>query len=71
MKSTDEGCTASKLCRHETGSRAIMNSASMYDGKRYIVAVGMDQDCQLYQMKYKVTTENADETTSGSNGTLN
>ena len=45
-----------KITEHETDVYPVMNAAVVADGKNYTLAVGLDQFCQLYSLKYKVVT---------------
>ncbi|KAG1696152.1 Prolactin regulatory element-binding protein [Nymphon striatum] len=47
-------CKAKPVTRFETGTQAVMNSCVFYDGKNYAMAVGMDNFCQLYKLKWKI-----------------
>lgn len=55
---TGDKCIASMVCHHDTGSMAIMNSDNFYDGRNHTLAVGMDDECHIYNLKYKVVSPN-------------
>ncbi|XP_074642612.1 guanine nucleotide-exchange factor SEC12-like [Tubulanus polymorphus] len=46
-------CYASSVCRHTT-TDAIMNGATAYDGKTHYLAAGVEDQCQIYHLKYKL-----------------
>ena len=60
-----------RVTEHETDFYPVMNAAVVADGKNYSLAVGLDQFCQLYALKYRVVTPKKDgEGTISSNNTL-
>uniref|UniRef100_T1JHF1 Prolactin regulatory element-binding protein n=1 Tax=Strigamia maritima TaxID=126957 RepID=T1JHF1_STRMM len=46
-------CRAEPCNRYETGERVIMNCTTFRNGKNYFLAAGVDESCQLYQIKAK------------------
>ncbi|CAL1546051.1 unnamed protein product [Lymnaea stagnalis] len=56
LKSTKDGVKSTNICRHDTGSRAVMNCASYYDGRHHHLATGEDELCHTYSVKYKVVS---------------
>ncbi|XP_005098336.1 prolactin regulatory element-binding protein [Aplysia californica] len=71
VKASKQGVQSVAVCRHETGTHAVMNCASFYDGRHHHLATGEDELCRSYSVKYKVVTptkaEKAD--TDKANGT--
>jgi hypothetical protein len=47
---------AGSICRHDTGTQSIMNGCNVYDGRNHIFAAGLDDECHIYSLKYKVTS---------------
>lgn len=45
-----------KVAEHDTDVYPVMNAAVVADGKNYRLAVGLDQFCQLYTLKYRIVT---------------
>lgn len=63
----DERIKATSVTHLDTGAQAVMNSATYSDGRHHLLAIGMDNECHLYSLKYKVVqTEDkkSGETTS-------
>ncbi|XP_029649749.1 prolactin regulatory element-binding protein [Octopus sinensis] len=57
----DEGnIKSSSLSYHDTGSQAVMNSAICSDGRNHKLAVGLDDDCQVFSIRYKVVAAKED-----------
>ncbi|XP_064617266.1 prolactin regulatory element-binding protein-like [Liolophura sinensis] len=56
LKSVGDSCLASCVHSHDTGSQATMNSSAFYDGRNHVYAAGMDDECHLFSLKYKVIT---------------
>lgn len=50
----DERIKATSVTHLDTGSQAVMNSATYSDGRHHLLAIGMDNECHLYSLKYKV-----------------
>ncbi|KAL8572247.1 hypothetical protein ACOMHN_022484 [Nucella lapillus] len=68
LKQRGDKVQASSICRHDTGTDAVMNCATFYDGRNYFLACGQEEKCQLYHAKYKVITpkkENPDTSDKG------
>lgn len=55
---TKNGVSGSSIARHDTGTHAVMNSSSYYDGRNHHLATGQDEFCRTYSIKYKVVTPN-------------
>ena len=49
-------CVVEPLLQHDVGDAAPMNCAIIPSGKNFTLAAGMDDSCQLYNLKYKVLT---------------
>ncbi|GFN97213.1 prolactin regulatory element-binding protein [Plakobranchus ocellatus] len=49
--------SATSVCRHDTGIRAVMNCSSFYDGRHHHLATGEDELCGTYTVKYKVVSQ--------------
>ena len=47
---------SSSVCRHDLGDQAPMNGVSYYDGRNHLFAAGLDDECHLFKLKYKVIT---------------
>ena len=62
LKQTENQVLASSICRHDTGTDAVMNCASYYDGRNYFLACGQEEKCHLYSVKYKVITPKKETT---------
>ncbi|XP_052776236.1 prolactin regulatory element-binding protein-like [Mya arenaria] len=56
LRGTETGYQASSVCAHDVGSQAPMNGATVYDGRNHLFAAGMDDECHLFSMKYKVVS---------------
>ena len=56
MKLVKNQLVASSLCRYDTGTQAVMNCATFYDGRHHYLATGQDDECHTYSLKYKVVT---------------
>ncbi|XP_064486397.1 prolactin regulatory element-binding protein-like [Ornithodoros turicata] len=56
-------CRAEPVTRHLTGNRAIMNSTVFFHKgkKHFALAAGTDEHCQIYQMKYCLRDEIAED----------
>lgn len=54
VKQTEVGVHASSICRHDLGRQAAMNGAAVYDGRHHLFAGGLDDECHLFSLKYKV-----------------
>ncbi|XP_052255731.1 prolactin regulatory element-binding protein-like isoform X1 [Dreissena polymorpha] len=54
LRATEDGYMASSVCRHDVGPQAPMNSACAFDGRNHLLAAGMDDECHLFSIKYKV-----------------
>ncbi|XP_033737895.1 prolactin regulatory element-binding protein-like isoform X1 [Pecten maximus] len=54
VKLQDGKLQAVSICRHDTGSQAIMNGTNVYDGRHHHFAAGLDDECHVYSLKYKV-----------------
>lgn len=54
LKQTGDKVRAASICRHSLGSDAVMNCASFYDGRNFVIACGQEEKCCLYSVKYKV-----------------
>ncbi|XP_076462540.1 guanine nucleotide-exchange factor SEC12-like [Babylonia areolata] len=68
LKQRGDKVLASSICRHDTGSDAVMNCATFYDGRNHFLACGQEEKCHLYSVKYKVITpkkENQDSSDKG------
>ncbi|XP_064624555.1 prolactin regulatory element-binding protein-like [Lineus longissimus] len=59
---SDGKLQAQSAFRYDTGTSAIMNSATVDDGKRYVLAVGMEENCKVYSLKYKVAKPKPNKT---------
>ncbi|XP_052831920.1 prolactin regulatory element-binding protein [Octopus bimaculoides] len=51
---------SSSLSYHDTGSQAVMNSAIYSDGRNHKLAIGVDDDCQVFSIRYKVVAAKDD-----------
>lgn len=56
MKQTEKGFLASSVCRHDVGLQAPMNGSTVSDGKHHLFAGGLDDECHLFSLKYKIIT---------------
>ena len=56
VKQTENGFIASSICRHDVGLQAPMNGAIVSDGKHHMFAGGLDDECHLFSLKYKITS---------------
>ncbi|KAK7099887.1 guanine nucleotide-exchange factor SEC12-like [Littorina saxatilis] len=67
LKQREDKVLASSICRHDTGTDAVMNCASFYDGRNHFIACGQEEKCHLYSVKYKVITpkKESSETNTG------
>ncbi|XP_062576650.1 prolactin regulatory element-binding protein-like [Saccostrea cucullata] len=54
VKFLSEKAVAGSICRHDTGSKSIMNGCVVYDGRKNLFAAGLDDECHIYSLKYKV-----------------
>ena len=54
MKRSSDGIQASSICRHDVGRQAPMNGATAYDGRHHMFAAGLDDECHLFSLKYRV-----------------
>ncbi|KAJ8306061.1 hypothetical protein KUTeg_016606 [Tegillarca granosa] len=54
IKLVDGKVYTSSICRHDTGTQAIMNGSNFYDGRHHMFAAGLDDECHVYSLKYKV-----------------
>ncbi|ESO92505.1 hypothetical protein LOTGIDRAFT_232981 [Lottia gigantea] len=54
LKLIDGRISAVSVGRHDTGTQAVMNCTSFYDGRNHQLAVGQDEMCCLYSLKYSV-----------------
>ncbi|KAL3870130.1 hypothetical protein ACJMK2_042741 [Sinanodonta woodiana] len=55
-KVVDGRIVTSSICRHDTGSKAAMNGAIFYDGRNHNLAVGLDDECHILSVKYKIVS---------------
>lgn len=62
----DDRIKATSVNRLDTGNQAVMNSATYSDGRNHLLAIGMDNECHLYSLKYKVVQ--TEETTKSEKG---
>ncbi|GAB1610747.1 prolactin regulatory element-binding protein-like [Argonauta hians] len=51
---------ATSLSYQDSGDQAAMNSALCKDGRNHKLAIGLDDDCQVFSIKYKVVTVPSD-----------
>ncbi|XP_011433226.3 guanine nucleotide-exchange factor SEC12 [Magallana gigas] len=65
VKFLSDKAVAGSICRHDTGTKSIMNGCNVYDGRNHIFAAGLDDECHIYSLKYKVTSPDKNE--KGSN----
>ena len=56
VKKTEDKILSGNVCRHDLGAQAPMNGASYYDGRNHMFAAGMDDECHLFSLKYKVVS---------------
>ncbi|XP_071146347.1 guanine nucleotide-exchange factor SEC12-like [Mytilus edulis] len=56
VRQTDNKLIASSIGRHDTGTKAVMNGCCHYDGRKHILAAGLDEKCHTYSLKYKVVS---------------
>lgn len=56
VKFLSDKAVAGSICRHDTGTKSIMNGCNVYDGRNHIFAAGLDDECHIYSLKYKVTS---------------
>ena len=56
MQQTEDKLIASSICRHDTGTKAVMNGCCHYDGRKHVFAAGLDEYCYIYTLKYKVVS---------------
>ena len=56
VKFLSDQAVAGSICRHDTGTKSIMNGCNVYDGRNHIFAAGLDDECHIYSVKYKVTS---------------
>ena len=56
VKKTEDKILSSSVCRHDVGIQAPMNGASFYDGRNHLFAAGLDDECHLFSLKYKVVS---------------
>ncbi|KAK3089037.1 hypothetical protein FSP39_000316 [Pinctada imbricata] len=61
---------ANSICRHATGDKAIMNGGSDYDGRHHLFAAGLDDECHVFSLKYRVTSPDKRKKDSGDNSNL-
>ncbi|KAL4236549.1 hypothetical protein ACF0H5_004934 [Mactra antiquata] len=54
IKLTEDGFNAGSVCRYDLGTQAPMNGCTMYDGRNHLFAAGLDDECHLFSLKYKV-----------------
>ncbi|XP_076317658.1 guanine nucleotide-exchange factor SEC12 isoform X2 [Tachypleus tridentatus] len=47
-------CRAEPVTHYDTGSHAIMNCTVFHNGKHHVLAAGMEEMCQMYQLTYKI-----------------
>ena len=56
MQLLENRVLVSSICRHDTGDKAIMNGGSDYDGRHHLFAAGLDDECHVFSLKYRVTS---------------
>ena len=56
IKPLERKVLASSICRHDVGDQAIMNGCSVYDGRNHLFAAGLDDECHVFSLKYRVTS---------------
>ena len=56
VKQLEDKLLASSICRHDTGTKAVMNGCCHYDGRKHVLAAGLDEHCHIYTLKYKVVS---------------
>lgn len=61
VKFLSDKAVAGSICRHDTGTKSIMNGCNVYDGRNHIFAAGLDDECHIYSLKYKVTSPDKNE----------
>ncbi|KAL5017543.1 hypothetical protein ScPMuIL_007132 [Solemya velum] len=61
VKQDGDRLRSASICRHGTGTQAVMNGDSFYDGRRHVFAAGMDDECHIFSMKYKVISSEKEE----------
>lgn len=54
MKFLLDKVVVGSICRYDIGIKFIMNGCNVYDGRNYIFVVGLDDECYIYLLKYKV-----------------
>ncbi|XP_060608572.1 prolactin regulatory element-binding protein-like [Ruditapes philippinarum] len=68
IKQREDGIHASSVCRHDLGLQAPMNGATLYDGRHHMFAGGLDDECHLFSLKYRVISPQKSEAKDGKSG---
>ena len=56
IRLSDGVFVAEKVLRYDTGDQAVMNMAVAQGKKDFLVVAGQDDQCQVYNMKYKLSS---------------
>lgn len=62
VKQLENKLLASSICRHDTGTKAVMNGCCHFDGRKHVLAAGLDEYCHIYTLKYKVVSPEKNKT---------